>query len=234
MKFRKASSAAAAAARASISVASAYRIEGDTRLPSQKQALRGRRRPDPLVAVFDSEVVPLLESAPGLRAVAIWDELRRRHPELPIGIRRTLERRVRGWRAVHGADREVIFRQVHPPGQMGLSDFTEMADLGICVAGEVLDHRLYHFRLVCSGFEHAHVILGGERYVALAEGLQDALWALGGAPHRARQSSFAVDVPNYACADCRQRGLQHQHWSALRTVLIRVSLAIRKAFDAMC
>ena len=54
MKFRKASSAAAAAARASISVASAYRIEGDTRLPSQKQALRGRRRPDPLVAVFDS------------------------------------------------------------------------------------------------------------------------------------------------------------------------------------
>jgi hypothetical protein len=83
-------------------------------------------------------------------------------------------------RALHGADQEVIFRQIHEPGRMGLSDFTDMADLGVTIAGERLDHRLYHFRLVCSGFEHAHVILGGESYVALAEGLQNALWALGG------------------------------------------------------
>ena len=62
-----------------------------------------------------------------------------------------------------------------------LSDFTEMGDLGVRIAGVSLDHRLYHFRLVYSGFEHAHVILGGESYVALAEGLQNALWALGGA-----------------------------------------------------
>ena len=60
---------------------------------------------------------------------------------------------------------------------MGLSDFTDMADLAITLAGEPLDHRLYHFRLVYSGFEHAHVVLGGESYVALAEGLQNALWA---------------------------------------------------------
>jgi hypothetical protein len=32
----------------------------------------------------------------------------------------------------------------------------------ITVAGQALDHRLYHFRLVYSGFEHAHVVLGGE------------------------------------------------------------------------
>ena len=196
MKCRKTSTPTVSAAQASISVASAYRIEGDTRLPSQKQAMRGRRRPDPLVAVFDSEVVPLLQSAPGLRSVGIWDELRRRHPELPEGVRRTLERRIRGWRAVHGADREVIFRQVHPPGQMGLSDFTEMADLGIRVAGEVLEHRLYHFRLACSGFEHAHVILGGESYVALAEGLQNALWALGGAPLEHRSDSLSAAFRN--------------------------------------
>ena len=61
---------------------------------------------------------------------------------------------------------------------MGLSEFTDMADLGIMIAGVRLDHRLDHFRLVYSGFEHAHVILGGESYVALAEGLQNALWAL--------------------------------------------------------
>ncbi|CAN5206210.1 hypothetical protein BH10PSE1_BH10PSE1_35790 [soil metagenome] len=57
-----------------------------------------------------------------------------------------------------------------------------MADLAITIAGQPLDHRLYHFRLVYSGFEHAHVVLGGESYVALAEGLQNALWALGGSP----------------------------------------------------
>src|SRR3546814_7060433 len=84
-----------------------------------------------------------------------------------------MERRVRSWRALQGPDRDVIFRQVHEPGRMGLSDFTDMADLGVHIAGVGLDHRLYHFRLACSGFEHAHVILGGESYVALAEGLQN-------------------------------------------------------------
>ncbi len=54
---------------------------------------------------------------------------------------------------------------------MGLSDFTDMADLGVTVAGQPLIHRLYHFRLACSGFEHVHVVLGGESFVALAEGL---------------------------------------------------------------
>ena len=53
-----------------------------------------------------------------------------------------------------------------------------MGDLGVTVLGLPLDHRLYHFRLVCSGFEHAHVILGGESYVALAEGLQNAAMLL--------------------------------------------------------
>ena len=61
---------------------------------------------------------------------------------------------------------------------MGLSDFTDMGALGITIAGEPFDHRLYHFRLAFSGFEHAHVVLGGESFVALAEGLQNALWAL--------------------------------------------------------
>jgi hypothetical protein len=56
----------------------------------------------------------------------------------------------------------VIFRQEHPPGRMGLSDFTDMGELGITIASEPFGHRLYHFRLPFSGFEHAHVVLGGE------------------------------------------------------------------------
>jgi hypothetical protein len=113
--------------------------------------------------------------------VAIFEEIGRRHPELGDGVRRTMERRIRAWRALFGPEQEVMFRHIHEPGRMGLSDFTDMADLAITVAGQGLDHRLYHFRLVYSGFEHAHVVLGGESYVALAEGLQNALWELGGA-----------------------------------------------------
>jgi hypothetical protein len=97
---------------------------------------------------------------------------------------------------MHGPEREVMFRQVHEPGRLGLSDFTEMSDLKITVAGIPLDHRLYHFRLACSGFEHAHVILGGESYVALAEGLQNALWAVGGAPREHRSDSLSAAFRN--------------------------------------
>src|SRR5215204_7577499 len=109
---------------------------------------------------------------------------------------RTLERRIRAWRALYGPEQEVIFRQALPPGRLGLSDFTDMGDLGVVVAGQALDHRLYHFRLAYSGFEHAHVVLGGESYVALAEGLQNALWALGGAPREHRSDSLSAAFRN--------------------------------------
>jgi hypothetical protein len=79
---------------------------------------------------------------------------------------------------------------------MGLSDFTVMDDLGVTVADTPLPHRLYHFRLPFSGFEHAHVILGGESFAALAEGLQNALWALGGAPHQHRTDSLSAAFRN--------------------------------------
>ncbi len=196
MTFRKTDGTAVAAAKASISRATAYRIEKDPRLPSQKKLPRGRRRPDPLAAVFDAEVVPMLQAAPGLRPVAIFEEMMRRHPELGEGIRRTLERRIRSWRAEHGAEQEVIFRQRHEPGRLGLSDFTAMAEIAITIAGQPLDHRLYHFRLAYSGFEHAHVVLGGESFVALAEGLQNALWCLGGVPREHRSDSLSAAFRN--------------------------------------
>ena len=68
--------------------------------------------------------------------------------------------------------------------------------LGVTVAGVVLGHRLYHFRLAFSGFSHAHVVLGGESFVALAEGLQNALWALGGAPREHRSDSLSAAFCN--------------------------------------
>ena len=95
-----------------------------------------------------------------------------------------------------GPEQDVIFRQIHEPGRLGLSDFTDMADLDVEVAGEPLAHRLYHFRLAFSGFEHAEVVLGGESFVALAEGLQNALWSLGGVPKEHRSDSLSAAFRN--------------------------------------
>jgi hypothetical protein len=196
MKFRQTDMPPVAAAKASFSTSTAYRFEKDPRLPSQKKARRERRRPDPLADIFAAEIVPMLQAAPGLRSVAIFEEMLRRHPDLGMGIRRTLERRIRAWRALYGQEQEVIFRQIHKPGDLGLSDFTDMSNLGITVAREPLEHRLYHFRLAYSGFEHAHVVLGGESFVALAAGLQNALWSLGGAPREHRTDSLSAAFHN--------------------------------------
>jgi len=196
MTYRKNDSVTIAAAKASLSRSTGYRIEADPTLPSQTNLPRGSRRPDPLAGIFDKEVVPILEKTPQIRPIAVFEELLRRHPLLEPGVRRTLERRMKAWCLQHGSDQPVIFRQNHEPGRMGLSDFTHMSQAGVTVAGQPLEHMLYHFRLVCSGFEHVHVILGGESFVALALGLQNALWSLGGAPLEHRSDSLSAAFKN--------------------------------------
>ena len=194
MTLKKTHTIGVAAAKAGFSRASGYRIAGD---PSpEPPPPRGRRRPDPLDGIFDEEVVPMLKSAPDIRPVGVFEELMRRHPDLDPGVRRTLERRIRAWRAEHGPEQEVIFRQTHEPGHRGLSDFTHANALGVSIAGQPLDHMLYHFRLAWSGFTHARVVLGGESFMALAEGLQGALWHLGGAPREHRTDSLSAAFCN--------------------------------------
>ena len=145
MHLRQHNGPRASAAKAGFSTATAYRVDDDPRLPSAKKKRRGRRRADALAGIFDEEVVPMLEQAPDLRTVGVFEELMRRHPELGRGVRRTLERRVREWRALHGPERELVFRQTHPPGQLGLSDFTDASGLRIRIAGQPIKHLLYHF-----------------------------------------------------------------------------------------
>ena len=196
MNFRRKDTPSAAAAKASFSTATAYRIESDPQPPSQKQPPRSRRRSDPLDGIFEKEVVPLLVECPALRAVTIFEELRRRHRKLPASVRRTIERRVRRWRALHGPEQEVIFAQKNPPGRLGLSDFTATGDLGVTIGGVPLTHLLYHFRLPYSGFEYADVVLGGESFVALSGGCQNALWLLGAVPEEHRTDSLSAAYHN--------------------------------------
>jgi len=192
-----------AAAKAGLSAATARRIDLDPRPPSAKKQRRSwRTRPDPLDGLWDEEIVPLLTAAPGLRPITLFDELARRHPErVGPSFRRTLERRVAHWKALHGSNLKVIFPQIQQPGRMGLSDFTNGNGLGVIVGGQPLEHRLYHFALAFSGFEHAEIVLGGESYAALASGLENALRLLGGVPREHRSDSLSAAFRNLALPD---------------------------------
>ena len=196
MKLRKTQTIEVASAKAGFSRATGYRLAADPSLLSKDAAPRGRRRPDPLADIFETEEVPILENSPGIRPVGVFQELMQRHPDLNPGVRRTLERRIRAWRAEHGPKQEVIFRQKHEPGRRGFSDFTRMGSLGVTVAGQPLDHMLYHFRLPWSGFTYARVVPGGESFTALTEGLRGALWHLGGAPREHRTDSLSAAFCN--------------------------------------
>ncbi|WP_084570366.1 IS21 family transposase [Methylosinus sp. PW1] len=187
----------AAAANAGFSARTARRIDKDPRLPSQKKQPRSwRTRADPLADIWP-RVLEML-AVPGVMAVTIFEDLQDElGPEVfPDSVRRTLERRIAKWRALHGADKEVFFPQRHDAGRQALSDFTVADSLDVTIAGEPFPHRLYHFRLACSGWEHVRVILGGESFSAVAEGLQDALWKLGGVPREHRTDSLSAAFKN--------------------------------------
>ena len=189
----------AAAAKTGISVASARRVEAMAVLPSQRPPRHWRTRADPLAGVWDTEVVPMLEGAPSLMAVTLLEELQRRYPErFGDAVLRTLQRRVGQWRAEHGNEREIYFAQEHPPGRLGLSDFTVADELGISLGGLAFPHRLYQFALAHSGWRHARVVLGGESFQSLAAGLQEALWMAGGVPEEHRTDSLSAAFNNLA------------------------------------
>lgn len=189
----------AAAAKVGISISSARRIESQGTLPSQKPARQWRTRADPFASVWDAEVVPMLEAAPALMAITVLEELQRRHPgEFADSLLRTLQRRVRQWRALNGEEREIFFAQTHPPGRLGLSDFTVCDELGVVVEGAPLAHRLYQFTFAHSGWRHARLTLGGESFQALSAGLQEALWMAGGVPEEHRTDSLSAAFNNLA------------------------------------
>jgi hypothetical protein len=198
-QLRQRLSQEAAAARVGISERTARRIERLERLPSQRGPRKWRTRPDPLAAVWDCEVLPMLRTAPGLTAVTILEELQRRFPgDYPNTVLRTLQRRMRRWRALEGPECEVFFAQQHEPGRLGLSDFTHATDLDVCIGGARFEHLLYQFALSYSGWRHVAVVLGGECFLDLSSGLQDALWELGGAPHEHRTDSLSAAFRNLA------------------------------------
>ena len=93
-------------------------------VPSELPATpRWRTRRDPFTEVW-AEIRELLEVNAGLEAKTVFEYLQRCRPgEFEDGPLRTLQRRVKSWRATEGPAKEVFFAQQHPPGRLGASDF---------------------------------------------------------------------------------------------------------------
>lgn len=169
-----------------------YRDSG--KLPSESVSSHGwRTRLDPFEGVWD-EVAALLDTNAGLEAKTLFEDLQRRYPGcFSDGQLRTLQRRVKTWRALEGPQREVFFAQEHHPGVLGQSDFTHMDSLGVTIGGQPLAHLVYHFVLTYSNWETGSVCFS-ESFESLSAGLQGAFFEVGGVPksHQSDRLSAAV------------------------------------------
>jgi ribosomal protein S21 len=188
---------AAAAAKSGMDEKTARKWRGLGKLPSEaKEPRKYRTRKDVFSQVWP-EVEPLLELDASLEAKTIFEWLCRQHPEqFQESQLRTLQRRIKVWRAEKGLPREVFFPQQHIAGRQAQSDFTHMTALGVVIAGQAFEHLFYHFTLTYSNWEWG-MICASESYESLAEGLQMALWELGGVPeeHRTDSLSAAIKPP---------------------------------------
>jgi len=188
-----------AAAKSGMDEKTARKYRDLDKLPSELKAARHRTwrtRNDPFAEAWEM-VKSFLQNNPGLEAKTLFEHLQRQHPgRYPDGQIRTFQRRVKSWRAQEGPAREVFFPQVHKPGRLGQSDFTHMGSLGITIGGEPFDHLIYHFVLTYSNWETGTICFS-ESFESLSEGLQQALWKLGGVPemHQTDRLTTAVNKP---------------------------------------
>jgi transposase len=193
-----------AAARAGISERTARKYERAGALPSQiKRPHDWKTRQDPFAEDWPW-IVSELERDPALQGSTLFALLCERHPGRyrPTQVR-TLQRHIQHWRAVHGPHREVMFAQEHFPGERGQSDFTHMEDLRVSIAGVPFPHLLHHFVLTYSNVEAVSICFS-ESFEALAEGVEHALWQIGGTPKQHRTDHLSAAVKNAGKTEAKE------------------------------
>ncbi len=180
---------------ADISERTGQRIESGEEQPNRGKVNENKSK-DPLGGIWEKELEPMLRKEPRLKPMTLFEYLQDTYPGKYPNVLRTIQRRVQTWKALHGPSPEVMFELRHEPGMMGLSDFTELKGITVTIAGKAFEHLLYHYRLAYSGWQYAHIIQGGESFIALSEGLQNALEACGGAPKQHRTDSLSAAYKN--------------------------------------
>src|SRR3954469_25989455 len=188
------STLANAADRAEVDEKTARKYRDSDLLPSQRRVPHTwRTREDPFQDVWP-ELVDQLRLNPGLQAKALFLDLQRRYPgRFPDVQLRCLQRRIKRWRALEGPPKEGFFAQNHEPGRLAERDLPHMDELRVPIAREPFDHLVYHFVLTYSSWE-AGTVCFSESFESLSEGLQNALWELGGVPRRHRTDRLTAAV----------------------------------------
>jgi hypothetical protein len=184
----------AAAAAAGMSLRTAREWETGPVPSGTKRGRDWRTRLDPFADVWGTDIEPMLQrdTKGVLEAKTVLAWLCDKHPDrFEDGQVRTLQRRFRDWRALHGPDVEVYFEQVAVPGREAAIDFTHADELGVTIAGAPFPHLLFEFVLSYSGWTWTSLAFG-ETFEALTAGLQDALWALGGVPAVVRSDNLSA------------------------------------------
>ena len=183
-----------AAMKAGMDEKTALKYRNLAKLPSEiKQAHNWRTRQNPFEDNWD-EIKAMLKINPGLESKTIFEDLQRRYPgQFADGQLRTLQRHIKIWRASEGPSKEVFFSQNHHPGELCQSDFTHMNKLGVTIAGQPFDHLIYHFVLTYSNWETGTICFS-ESFESLSQGLQNALFKLGGVPEKHRTDRLTTAV----------------------------------------
>lgn len=166
------------------------------KLPSELQKDHTwRTREDPFKD-DNQRIKEMLELNCRLEAKTVFEYLQDNNPDrYSNGQLRTLQRKFRQWRALDGPAKEVIFPQIHHPGEKCESDFTSMNLLNITINGERFDHLIYHFILTYSNWQTG-IICYSESFESLSDGFQAAVWELGGVPKIHQTDSLSAAVRN--------------------------------------
>jgi hypothetical protein len=216
---------ATAAAKAGMDEKTARKWRRIGKRPSEMKRPRTyRTRPDAFAEAWP-EIEQLLELDASIEVKTIFDHLCRQSPEkYQESQLRTLQRRVKVWRAQKGQPREVFFPQLHVPGRQAQSDFTYLNELGVTIGGQPFKHLFYHFTLVYSNWEWG-MVCASESWESLSEGVQQALWELGGVPEEHRTDSLSAAIKPIGSLDefteryqglLRHYGMRASHTTAGR------------------
>ena len=189
-------SLAQAASQVGIDEKTARKYRDLGKLPSELETPHTwKTHPNPFEGVWE-QVTTWLHNNNGMEAKRMFRELQKLYPgRFEEGQLRTFQRRVQHWKATEGPPKEVFFTQTHKPGDLAESDFTNMNKLNVTIQGQPFKHMAYHFVLTHSNWESVTVCFS-ETFEALSEGLQNALWKLGGIPKRHQTDQLTAAVQN--------------------------------------
>ena len=116
-----------------------------------------RTREDPFEKFWE-KILPFLQTNSNVEAKTLFDYLLREHSgELQEGQLRTLQRKIKHWKATEGPSKETIFPQVHYPGDLCGIDYTHMDKLGITIKKKLFKHLIFHFVLTSSNWEAGNI-----------------------------------------------------------------------------